>query len=57
MEHPSAHHNAVVAVFTRHQDAEEKVVGFYNMGDRIKFWGKNGAFWVASGACSLAASS
>ena len=45
MEHPSAHHNAVVAVFTRHQDAEEKVVGFYNMGDRIKFWGKNGAFW------------
>ncbi|WP_295754565.1 DUF1269 domain-containing protein [Undibacterium sp.] len=25
--------------------SEEKVVGFYNMGDRIKFWGKNGAFW------------
>jgi hypothetical protein len=68
---PSGHQNAVVAVFTRHQDAEEavrklasgsfdmthysivgqgfhseeKVVGFYNMGDRIKFWGKNGAFW------------
>ncbi|WP_421884007.1 general stress protein [Methylibium sp.] len=71
MEHTAAHQNAVVAVFTRHQDAEEavrklasggfdmthysivgqgfhseeKVVGFYNMGDRIKFWGKNGAFW------------
>ena len=71
MEHPSGHQDAVVAVFTRHQDAEEavrklasggfdmthysivgqgfhseeKVVGFYNMGDRIKFWGKNGAFW------------
>ena len=71
MEHPSAQQSAVVAVFTRHQDAEEavrklasggvdmtrysivgqgfhseeKVVGFYNMGDRIKFWGKNGAFW------------
>ena len=71
MEHPSTHQNAVVAVFTRHQDAEEavrklagggfdmthysivgqgfhseeKVVGFYNIGDRIKFWGKNGAFW------------
>ena len=71
MENPSAHQNAVVAVFTRHQDAEEavrklatggfdmthysivgqgfhseeKVVGFYNLGDRIKFWGKNGAFW------------
>ena len=24
---------------------DEKVVGFYNMGDRIKFWGKRGAFW------------
>lgn len=24
---------------------DEKVVGFYNIGDRIKFWGKNGAFW------------
>ncbi len=24
---------------------EEKVVGFYNMGDRIKFWGTRGAFW------------
>jgi len=24
---------------------EEKVVGFYNMGDRIRFWGKRGAFW------------
>jgi hypothetical protein len=24
---------------------EEKVVGFYNTGDRIKFWGKNGAIW------------
>ncbi|MFH1340640.1 MAG: DUF1269 domain-containing protein [Pseudomonadota bacterium] len=24
---------------------EEKVVGFYNAGDRISFWGKYGAFW------------
>ena len=24
---------------------EEKVVGFYNVGDRVKFWGKLGAFW------------
>ena len=24
---------------------EEKVVGFYNTGDRMKFWGKRGAFW------------
>jgi len=33
---------------------EEKVVGFYNIGDRVKFWGKRGAFWAVSGACSSA---
>jgi len=25
--------------------SDEKVVGYYNMGDRIKFWGSRGAFW------------
>lgn len=24
---------------------EEKVTGFYNVGDRVKFWGARGAFW------------
>jgi hypothetical protein len=24
---------------------EEKVVGFYNIGDRVKFWGSRGVFW------------
>lgn len=24
---------------------EEKVIGFYNTGDRMKFWGTNGAMW------------
>src|SRR5271163_5004975 len=24
---------------------DEKVVGFYSIGDRIKFWGGRGAFW------------
>jgi hypothetical protein len=24
---------------------DEKVVGFYNVGDRIKFWGTRGALW------------
>jgi hypothetical protein len=24
---------------------EENVVGFYNTGDRIRFWGSRGAFW------------
>jgi len=36
---------------------DEKVVGFYNTGDRIKFWGARGAFGAASGACSSAACS
>ncbi len=25
--------------------ADEHVVGYYNAGDRMKYWGKNGAFW------------
>jgi hypothetical protein len=25
--------------------SEEKVIGFYNLGDRVKFWGMRGAFW------------
>jgi len=25
--------------------SDEKVIGFYNMGDRVKFWGTRGAFW------------
>jgi hypothetical protein len=24
---------------------DEHVVGYYNTGDRVKFWGKQGAFW------------
>ncbi|MGO9485052.1 MAG: hypothetical protein ACLPX9_10785 [Rhodomicrobium sp.] len=24
---------------------DEKIVGFYNAGDRIKFWGTRGAYW------------
>jgi hypothetical protein len=24
---------------------DEKVIGFYNTGDRVKFWGSRGAFW------------
>lgn len=26
---------------------EESVVGFYNTGDRVRFWGGRGAFWGA----------
>jgi len=25
--------------------SEEQVVGYYNTGDRVKYWGKLGAFW------------
>jgi hypothetical protein len=25
--------------------SDEKIMGFYNAGDRIKFWGTRGAFW------------
>ena len=24
---------------------DEKVTGFYNLGDRVMFWGKRGALW------------
>jgi hypothetical protein len=24
---------------------EDKIVGFYNTGDRVRFWGKTGAMW------------
>ncbi|QQO36243.1 hypothetical protein JJC00_12055 [Bradyrhizobium diazoefficiens] len=25
--------------------SEEKIIGFYNTGDRVRFWGKYGTFW------------
>jgi len=28
---------------------DEQVVGYYNTGDRMKYWGKIGAFWEAFG--------
>ncbi len=34
-----------LSVVGKGYQTDEKVVGFYNMGDRIKFWGKRGAFW------------
>ncbi len=26
---------------------DEQVIGFYNQGDRVRFWGSEGAFWGA----------
>jgi len=34
-----------LSVIGKGYHTDEKVVGFYNTGDRIKFWGTRGAFW------------
>ena len=34
-----------LSVIGKGYHTEEKVVGFYNVGDRVKFWGLHGAFW------------
>jgi hypothetical protein len=34
-----------LSIVGKNPHAEEHVVGFYNSGDRIKAWGKTGAFW------------
>lgn len=34
-----------LSVLGKDYHTEENVVGFYNAGDRMKFWGKLGAFW------------
>ena len=34
-----------LSVVGRGYHTDEKVVGFYNTGDRVKFWGTRGAFW------------
>ena len=34
-----------LSVIGKGYHTEEKPLGFYNVGDRIKFWGANGAMW------------
>jgi len=34
-----------LSVVGKDYHTEENIVGFYNAGDRMKFWGKLGAFW------------
>jgi hypothetical protein len=34
-----------LSVVGKNTHADEQVVGYYNAGDRMKYWGKNGAFW------------
>ncbi len=34
-----------LSIVGRDYHTEEHAVGFYTTGDRVKYWGKNGAFW------------
>ena len=34
-----------LSVIGKDYQTDEQVVGFYNAGDRMKYWGKLGAFW------------
>jgi hypothetical protein len=34
-----------ISIIGREPHMEEHAVGFYNSGDRARFWGKRGAFW------------
>ena len=34
-----------LSIVARDYHAEEHVVGYYNTGDKVRYWGKLGAFW------------
>jgi hypothetical protein len=34
-----------LSIVGRDEHTDEHVVGYYNAGDRMKYWGKAGAFW------------
>jgi len=34
-----------LSIIGRDYHTDEHVVGYYNTGDRVKMWGKTGAFW------------
>ena len=34
-----------LSIVGRDYHADDKIVGYYNAGDRIKYWGAAGAFW------------
>jgi uncharacterized membrane protein len=34
-----------LSIVARNAHTDEHVVGYYNAGDRMKYWGKVGAFW------------
>ena len=41
----SGHDMKKLSIIGTDYRTEEHVVGYYNTGDRIKFWGSRGAFW------------
>jgi len=40
-----------LSIVGRDYHTDEHVVGYYNVGDRMKYWGKIGAFWGWIWAC------
>jgi uncharacterized membrane protein len=34
-----------ISIIGKDYHTDEHVVGYYNTGDRVRFWGKRGAFW------------
>jgi len=34
-----------LSIVGKNYETDEDVVGYYNVGDRMKYWGKLGAFW------------
>jgi len=34
-----------ISIVGKGSHTDEQVVGYYNTGDRMKYWGKTGAFW------------
>ena len=34
-----------LSIVGRDEHRDEHVIGYYNAGDRMKYWGKTGAFW------------
>jgi hypothetical protein len=34
-----------LSIISKAYQTEENVVGYYTTGDRVKYWGANGAFW------------
>jgi len=42
-----------LSIAAKDTHTDEHVVGYYNAGDRMKHWGKIGAFWGGFWDCSL----